>query len=283
MLILGDRVITPAEADDFQSVYEAAVILPEGDPNKLYPFPLIEGVENTTEANTVGTLGLGYQEVLREGKPAYQFNLVVGQCQYQALRKFNGYTGKAYVYDSLKSLWGYEMNNGDMSGYSVASFWVSGNDFSNGTDPVNALITVVFADPEQYHDYSSFISIDFNIKDVKGLQDVTLSQAAAPAANVYKIAVQTVCDKTNVYTAYSTQLASATLWNAKVKATGATLAITTVTGDAALEAYTVTFDSTAFTALPSGAEIELGLDAPPALAAGNVFGIEGTPLTIIKP
>lgn len=283
MPIPGYKEFTPSEADDFQAAYEAAVLEPEGSDEKLYPFPLVQGVTNNTEANTVGTLGLGYQEVLREGKPAFEFNVVIGQCLYQALRKFNGYTGPMFIVDSEKSFWGYEKNNGNLAGYDVSSFWVSGNDFSNGTDPVNAKITFVLADPEQYHDLSTFVSLSFNIKEIKGLQNVTLSQAAVAAANVYKIAVKTVCDETNIYDAYSTALAVAGLWNAKVVTTGATLTITTVVVDAALKAFTVTFDSTAYTALASGSKIELFLDPPAQLAAGNVFGIEGNVLTITKP
>jgi hypothetical protein len=99
---------------------------------------------------------------------------------------------------------------------------------------------------------------------------------------VYKIAVKTACAGTNIYDAFADALAVPALWKATVIATKASLAITTVAKDAALQASTVTFDSTTYTALPSGSKIELKLVDPPALAEGDVFGIESVPFIITK-
>lgn len=280
--ILGDREITPAEADAFQAVYEAAVKAATGDDDKLYPFPLIQNVDDQTEAPTEGSLGLGFTEVLREGHVKYQFRVVIGQCLYKALRKFNGYTGHCFIYDNLKQLWGYEKANGNLSGYKVASFFVTGNGFGNGSDPVSATVTIVLESPEEFHDYAAFIPIDFNIGDIKGLQDAELFEAAAHVTNVYKIGIKTACDETNLYDAYSALIASAAVWNLVRLDTGATVSITSVAVDATLKAWTVTADNTAYTALPAGTKLQFKLDDPADLDSADITGIESIALVVTK-
>lgn len=282
--VLGRKEFTPADMADFEAAYDAAVNAPMSDPNKLFPFPIIQDAANNATDNKKGTLGLGYTTTLLEGKPAYTWKVVIGQCQFKALRKFNGYKGPMFVPDVTNTFWGALKPNGNFVGYDVADFFVSGNDFGTGSDPVTATISVSLADAVQFNDFAAWIDTnDFNISDYKGLQDVQIVSLAAPTVSAFKLGGTFACSSVNAYDAYADALAVVGAWTAKSGNTA--LTITSVAKDAVLGGWTVTVDATAFGALASGAKVVINLASPAVLSALTtpVVGIEGVAYTYTKP
>lgn len=262
----------------FEAALTAAIMLPEGSSGKLYPFPEIKEIENKTEANKEGTLGLGYKETLSEGLPAYNYKVKVGQDQYQKMRKFNGVTIPVYTLDGNGNIWGMVNANGTFSGIS-ASIFVSGNGFGDGNGIVTAVISVSYQSASDFNDSGKYFPMTLGYNEVQGLLDVDLTEISH-ASNVYKIAatIDTAQLGTtlNMYDDYADALAVAGLWKAYTGANYATpLTITSVAKDPTVKGWTVTFDSTAFSALSTGAKIKLEFTTPALLDAADISGTSG--------
>jgi hypothetical protein len=149
-------------------------------------------------------------------------------------------------------------------------------------------MTISASDPEEFAQSRYFVLPNtFVATDYGVLLDVELYSKVAPSSNVFKIdgLVQTgeVKNSQSAYTNFGATLAVGSLWYAKNTVTGAAITITSVVVDAVNGCYTVTLDSTQFTALASGTVIEIGLNAPTVLDAANVTGVEGVAMTYTKP
>lgn len=289
VMLVGSAEFSPSEVATsaaFQTALLDRLKRAEGDSEKLYPFPLIEGVTDNTEANKEATLGNGRKIVLSEGRPGMTFDCEIGVTQEKAIRRFNKSTLPVFIFDESKNVWGRENAAGNFVGQD-AQLFTKGTGFGDFNNATLAKISVNFISASDFFDDAAYVSTDFSTTDLEGLLNVVLAEISH-ASNVYKIKGYVknanLGNNVNIYGSYPDALASAGLWVAKTGSTfQTTLTLTSVAKDTALEAYTVTFDSTAFTALSSGAKIKLSLAAPSVLDAADVVGIESVPLIITKP
>jgi len=290
VIILGGKAFSPAEYAN-NAAYEAALLeainLENGNSEKMYPFPEIQNTVNNTEANTEGTTGSGFKMILREGKPVYTFGVIVGTNLEKQMRKFNNKIVPVTVFDKNKNSWGKLDIDKNFVG-TDALIYVSPKPYSDGNsvDTEYTLVTVSFLSMADFADDAAFVPTTFSISNLEGLLDAKL-RVISNASNVYKIAVEfenaQLGGNVNFYDKYATELASAALWRSFTGAALATpLTITSVAADAALKAFTVTLDTTAYAALSAGAKILLDLETPPVLLAAAVRGIEGDPVIITK-
>jgi hypothetical protein len=254
---------------------------------KIFPLPEVQEIADTSEANTEGTMGLGFKTVLREGKPSYSYKFFAGASLLKQLRKFNNSTVRVMEYDTNGNMW-FTTSGSTILGYRAKLFFTGGK-AATGAAVEEGVVTLTLSilDTTEYLDNAKFMPIEGNINDIEGLLDVDLSEPTAHVSNAHKIKVQADTSQANLkidfYDDYSTLLASASLWEAFTGATFSTpLTITSVAADAANKAFTVTFDNTAYTALSAGAKIKLNLKAPDVLAAADVTGIEGIAVTLTK-
>ena len=276
-----------ADSATLQAALLAAMILPNGDSDKLYPFPEILQVGVETEADTTGGLALGPQRRLRKGRPAYVFSCEIGQYQYQKLLAFDGKTLPVFTFDDENNLWGYRAA-ADTNTVNVKPFkgeqayiTISGNGFKDGNSAEAgvAQIRIAFLSVDDFEKRSAFASLpNLSSGDLVGLKDVILSEPQAHASNVHKVAMKIanakVAGDINIFDDYGTAIAALS-WTAFTGATFATsLTITSIAVDNTLKCLTVTFDSTAYTALSSGAKIKLVPPTAAVLDAADVTGIE---------
>lgn len=260
--------------------------LSKDDADKIFPIPEAQDLADASEANKEGSLNLGFKTVLLEGRPAYKIKMFAGSSLAKALRKFNNQTVRIREYDA----------NGNMAGTMVGSkfygfkakLFFTGNKIATGQAVEEGIeeCTVSILSTSEYFDNVKFIGITGNIDNVVGLNDAA-ARLVSKAANVYKVAFEIPKPQPgqviNVADQYSTALASSSLFTAFTGAGFATpLAITSVTYDAAAHALAVTFDSTAFNALASGAAIRLVPAAPTALDTANVPGVELASIVLTK-
>lgn len=298
VLIIGGRRFAEGEyatSAAFQEALIEAIGLATGDSDKMFPFPETQNVTNNTEANVTATTGLGFTFTLREGRPSYTFGVFAGSSQERQLRKFNGSTVPAIIFDSNGNVWGKLNADGTFSGSPVQIF-TAAKPFSDGSsvDTEYTNVTISFENASDFGDNAAFVSTDFNVSDLEGLLDAALVQATSSNTNARKIAVlykgAQLGGNLNIGDKYSTELADATLWTLKRVDTGASVAFTSiawdpaqaVTGSQKPGAFTVTIDSTAYTALPVNTKLLLNLVAPPLLAAEGAVGIEGVELLLTK-
>lgn len=285
---VGGKVFQPSEygtPDDFQAAFKAAVKLATGDSDKLFPFPEIVGTTDQTDALKTATLGYGLKQITLEGRPGYEFQVVCGQALFQAMRKFNRAIVPVFMTDDQNLEWGTYASDKTWSG-ELAQVFVSGNGYGDGAKTLNATVTLYYQSASDFNDFSKYVPLNFNINEAKGLKTVTLSAYAAQAANVFHIQglVETaqLGKFLNMELDFGTDLADEAKWIC-TKEDGTPFTITSV-ADVAGKGWTVTLDSTAYTALASGAKLFLSWENATALDADDITGVENVdPLVLVKP
>lgn len=283
----GSKVITSISSSaNFQTFLETNSKLSKSNAEKIFVFPIVQDVADATEANTTGTLNQGFTTVLREGKPAYTFKVFAGQSLVPQLRKFNNTSVKVLIMDTNNRVWGVKSGANFIG--AQAKIFVGGLKFATGeaVEEGVATISLSYLSATELNNDAAYGEITTSA-DIIGLIDLILTETAAKAANVYKIGVNIATSEIggfiNLYDTYSTQLASAALWEAFTGATYSTpLTITSVAADAVNSGWTVTFDATEFTALPALANIKLQLKSPPTLDAADVIGVESGSIILVK-
>jgi hypothetical protein len=288
--LVGGKAFTSSEYADsatLQTAILAAINLPTGDANKLYPFPEVLEVAVNTEADTTGSLALGPVRRLRKGRPSYTYSVEIGHLQYQKLLAFDGKTVPVFTLDDASNMWGYRAvaaantpNTNTWKG-EQAYVTISGNGFEDGANAATGVctITVSYLSVDDFEKRGTYASLpDLAAGDMTGLLDVMLSEPQAHAANVYKIKMSIPLPKLasdlNIYDDYGAAIAALTFTAGTGTNYATPLVITSVAVDATLKALTVTFDSTAHTALPALTKIKLSPPTVSALVAASVTGIE---------
>lgn len=282
-----------AEADyaDAGTFFDALVAnskLSKLDANKVFVLDEVQEIEKTSEANTEGALGLGFKTILREGRPAYRFKFFGGSDQLKRLRKFNNQTVRVVEYDANGVAWVYQTGT-EAKGFQAKLFF-TGNDMATGQNVEEGVIEgyISILSISEYKDNCKWVDLsDYNIEDVKALIDVQLAKLSN-ASNVHKITM--IAAGTNLIEGYNIGAdfgAAVALLDANFSAlSGAgvpatALVITSVTYDSALEALTVTYDSTAYSSATGN--IKLVPPTPTQLDAGDVTGVELLSVTYAKP
>jgi len=292
-IIIGGGEFTSsqyADSDTLQDALIAKTLLPTGDSNKLFAFPVINQIAVNTEADTTGSLAQGPVVRLRKGRPSFTYTLQdIGQYQFQKLLAFDNKTVPVFTFDDGSLLWGYRatgaantVNNNNFKG-ERALITIGGNGFKDGqnVETGQMTVTVSYLSADDFEKRGTFASLpDLSSGDVAGLVDVTLVEPVAHTTNVYKvrpvIQLPKLSGDLNIFDEYGAALAALSAqWSAYTGATFSTpITITSIAVDNTLKALTVTFDSTAFTALASGAKIKLVPPTATQLDAGDIPGYE---------
>lgn len=286
----GGKVFQKSEyatPDLFQAALKAACKLPTGNSSKLFPFPEIVGTTEQTDALKTAAFGYGLKQITIEGRPGYEFQIICGQTQYQALRHFNRAIVPIVMVDDVNNGWGTYNPDTTFNG-EYAQVFVAGNGFGDGSKTLNATVTLMYQSASDFHDSSKYVPMNFNPNEAKGLLSFSLSEYAVHAANVYHIAGLVETAKLGTFlqidseTGVGAALATSAMWVATL-ADGSTLAITTAAYVAG-KGWTITFDTTAYAALASLSKIFLSTVNSTALDAADVTGVENVePLVLVKP
>ena len=286
LLVWNDtEAISAISGSQFQPYMEAASKKSKSDSGKLFVFPIIQDITDKTESNKEGSLNQGFKTVLLEGKPAYDFKVFAGQSQVPQLRKFNNQSLNTLILDNHNRIWG--VKSGENFKGAQAKIFTGGLKFATGQNVEEGVVSISlsYLVASELNDDAAFGEVE-STAGIVGLLDANLTYVSN-VSNVFKIDVAIPTSKIgnaiSLYAEKSTQLANAALWVAKTGATFSTaLAITSVAVDPALSCWTVTFDSAAYTALASGAKIQLTLADPTTLDAADVDEIEGVPVILTK-
>lgn len=286
--IVGGKAFTSSEyadADTFQAALTAATKLDAGNASKLFAFPEIKEVNITTPASSSGNLAFGSVKRLVKGIPSLEYLVEIGWTEYQKLLAFDNKIVPVFTLDDAGNFWGYRAaaaaytpNTKNFTG-ELARVNVEGSGFENGTEASSgvAKITISYISVDDFEKRGTYINLpNLSSGDLVGLKDVMLSEPQAHSTNVYKIKATIPLPKLggdlNIYDEFGAILAAAT-WTAFTGATfGTSLAITSIAVDATLKALTVTFDTTAFSALAGGAKIKL---VPPSVQTLDTAGATG--------
>ena len=275
-----------ADSGSFEEALEEAMLLAKSNANKVYAFPAANETTDNTGDPATGTLADGYEEVLNEALPKYLLRSKVGTCQQQQMASFNGWPGKIYIVDESNILWFRTTSSGGAAGFATGYLYTNPPKFKGSTDVQTANTRLTFGSIDDFKTNVGAIQLEFNVAALVNILDVVLDDresenTSGALNNVFVIGGKTKCEGTDIYEAFSTALASTSMWQA-YESDGTVIPLTSVTGNAGEEGWNITLDSTAFNALASGAVFYIDLAAPATLVAGGVTGIEGIRLRFRK-
>lgn len=273
------------DADTFQAKLVSNSKLSKDDSQKIFVINEAQDVTDASDSNKEGSLNLGFKAVLIEGKPGYKVKFFAGGDLLKRLRSFNNQTIRVLEYDANGVVWGTKSGS-NFKGFQAKLFF-SGNKIATGQNVEEGVVevTVSILSTSEYFDNAYWMETTGNIEDVKGLIDVPLAKVSN-STNVYKISMKVVGsnlkENYNIYDDYGAAIAATTFTAGTGTSYGTSLAVTSVAVDASLKCLTVTFDSTAYTALASGTKIKLIPPTPTVLDAADITGIELLPVVVTK-
>lgn len=279
-LLFGSVSFAPADYAD-QDTLEAAILAAirqaSGTSSKLFPMPVIQGTTDKTVAAKFGTLGYGLEIKLLRSKQGYEFDVLAGTDLEKRLIAFDNKTLPVLILDDASNVWGIKDSSDNFKGakYRVG---VEPRGFGDAQNPKTTKITISLVDSRDFVENSVFATTSFNASDLVGLLDVETYSAAAHSSNVFHIGVKATTNQLgkviNLHDYYATELAATAAWAVTVAGVAKTL--TSVANDTTNGGWTITVDSTEYTAISTGAVIKFALVAPPALAALDVTNLENT-------
>lgn len=253
---------------------------------KVFVLNEVQDVQRNAEQNVTGNLGLGFQQVLREGRPAYTAKIFGGADLLKRLRQFNNQTVRLIEIDANNVGWMY--SSGTTARGFQAKLFFSGNMLATGQNVEEGVIDVGISilSVSEYFDSAKWVDFsDENIEDIVSLIDVPLAYVSA-ASNVHqismKIADSNLVSDYNIYDDYGTTIATLDSDFSATSSEDGALTITSITANSTLKTLAVTYDNTQYTAIGAGT-ITLTPPTPAQLDAADVIGIELVAVTYTKP
>lgn len=282
-----DFKLTESDIANIQTFLEAKTRAAKG--SRIYPVQNFISLTDGTEDATVESFAYGQKETVREGIYSWSFVFRKGGVSLSnKLRTFNGKESSFSVvfFDAQNALYASSITeaNGSKSivGITLSRIYAAPWKVNDGTKNSAYMINVEFS-PTYINEKLGFVKIDaadYLLTELNGLQDLVLSQAAAPAASgVFTVAIATDCGE-NLFDTYGALLVNPSLWVATNKTTGAAINVTSVVANSGLKVFTVTLD-TADTDYPAtvGLPVEFTLVDSVSLATANIVGFEAGILT----
>lgn len=280
-------------SDAFLAKMIANSKLPKSHANKVFVLNEIQDIADNSEADKEGTLNQGFKATLVEGKPGYKIKTFAGSDLTKRIRTFNNQNLRIVEYDANGVFWVLPKNS-KAYGFQ-AKIFSKGNKAATGQNVEEGIVetTVGFLSTTEYFDSAKWVETPTggNVEDIVPLLDVSMTYVSK-ASNVYKIKLEVPGSSlTGAYNIYDSDAGTTVTAVAALAASfsagtgtnyGTSLAITSIGVDASLKTLTVTFDSTAFTALSSGAAIKLTPPTPAQLDGGNVSETELLPVIVTK-
>lgn len=279
-ILIFNGAIAAADYVSIDAFFAKMVInskLSKSDANKVFVINEAQEIADSSDSNKEGSLNLGFKTVLLEGKPGYKIKLFAGADLLKRLRTFNNQTVRIVEYDANGTFWGTKVGT-SFKGYQ-AKFFVTGGKIATGQNVEEGVVEihVSILSTSEYFDNSYWMESTGNIEDITPLLDVNLT-FISKASNVFKIGISVpgsnLIGSYNPYDEVGALIAALTFTAGTGTNYGTPLTITSVAVDASLKALTVTFDSTAYTALAAATKIKLSGPTPAVLDAADVTETE---------
>lgn len=247
---------------------------------RVYPvWDLLNFEDNTGDPATGGIGNLSTATIITsEAVPAFSFGYNGTEARHQRMSSMNSMSLDVFFVDDAWVVYG--TANGDgLSGYDVLQAYADTSKFIV-SDAVNQYrFRVTLGNIAQYRDSTRYVVTNSGILTAVGLINVQLSQLSA-VDNVHKI--QAISDGgTNLEPLHGAALAGLT-WTAQNLETGDVFVVTSSADDAALDAFTITLDTTAWAALATGDRVQINGPTAAAMAAAGVKPFEMLSVIVVK-
>jgi hypothetical protein len=247
---------------------------------RIYPVWDFEQPNDGSEEATIQSFNTGAKHVVREGFNDWRFQYVAGGLSLHVnVRKFNGNAWDFYFVDSENKIMGIAGSTATKLKAIPSTggfFWATPWKMNDGSKIAEYILQFVF-NVKYSNDLVNFVKCDFDLPStLYGLQDVTLSGAAAVTASNYNVTAKTKSVGTNLGDLYPAALAAAGMWIAKNGTTGAAVTITGVTYDSVNKYFVIDTDAADPDYPTAGQKMSITLAAPSVLDAAGITGYEST-------
>lgn len=293
IMAYGGKVFSRAETATeaaFRAAFKAAMVLPNGDSNKLYPIPENVGINDQTAAPKTSTLGsYGPDVVLVSGRGVYEFDLAIGITLEKTLGKLNGEIVPFFIWDDKKNTWGCDDGNEGFAGVDCVVNVIP-KPFEDGKDARVTKFKISMVNHSQFSDDALYVpSKSFKGSDFKGLNDVFLRIGDSNELGTkYRIftemktsAAGVVLNIFDEFKGSALGLLSSGLWKAKsgltdLTVTGVSILETAVAGVGAVAGVRATGSRTMTVLGADGDTIFLSMSGTPIMPTVTKTGAEST-------
>lgn len=274
-LLVFDTFLTNAYKDDLPA-------------KRYYPFVNAVDTQDKSEAATYETYPDGSKVKIRDGKYMLEFKFKGGIKAYQQHKSFDKKHTSfdvQFIDEISNAVLGTKYKNSnsfDFAGFSLSMIDVSQYKHASQAGSGEWMITLTLLNNAEFDANGVAVQFDstFSVGSLQGLRDIDIT-INTQVTNVLNVTV--TANGENLLTLYPTAIVQTAIWKA-TKADNTVLAITSVAASTTtVGAITVTFDSTAYTALAAGSVLKLTLGPVSAMTAALINGYEGESyVTIIK-
>lgn len=215
---------------------------------RVFPYHNWINVADNTEDVTINTTDYGAKIFIKDGFYDFTFRYQKGGVQlHQELAKNEG-SGKYFLlYDGNGVAYGYKVGT-LLKGIPTELFKVLPWRPNTGAEAAQYLLRMIINPIYLNKGNLGFIKVkdalDFNLFDVAGLQDVEL-ELVSLAGNIATVKAYSKISKVDMYDAFSTNMMETTAWTARNE-DSTDAPITTVTLNATLKAWVITFSGGVF-------------------------------------
>lgn len=272
-------------SEGFETALQNAMLLANGNANKIFLFPEMRDVTNNTGDPNTGALADGFEEVLNEALPKYLLKSTPGICVQQAMASYNGWAGKLFFIDENNVLLYKTKTNGGGKMFNCGYLYTNPPSPKGSGDVQTANTRVTFGSIDDFKSNVGALKLDFNPADLTQMQDVILTDeedenVSGALNNTFLIGAKTRCDETNLYTTYKDLLTLA-LWRA-YQSDGTALSLSGVTPIDGSSAWQVVMTYAVYNALPTGTVFYIDLVPPVTLRGSDIDGLEAVKIRFVK-
>lgn len=280
-LIFADRgtVFTAAQCASvatFIAAVETKTTAARG--GRVYPFwSLLNFTDNTGEPTKGGLGNLTTAQInVSDAVPVFRFGYAGGEIQHKRLSAIMGGSYDVFFVDSQYAVYG-TASGADMKGYQCYDIYVPPSKYIVQDAVDQYAIELTLASITEYRDQSRYLIANSTLTAKRGLVNVNLLLVSS-TANAHTVTF--LADGgTNLQPLYTTAIDTGNV-SAKNLTSGATMTLTSV---AAIGTnYVITIDSTEWTALASGTNVQISFGPASQLASDGITPYDGIPLIVIK-
>lgn len=275
---------TPADmatVASFIAALKTKTTAPRGQ--RAYPmFDLLNFADGTAEPATGGVGNLSTATfMVNEAVPVFTYGYDGSEARHKTMSAMLSSSLDMMLVDAGWAVYGCCTDGTNLKGYSVLQLYPYIPKFVVADSVDQYHFRATLSNITEYREQSAYFVANSGLVNVQGLINFKLMELSH-TTNVYKI--QAIADGgTSMGILYGATLAAMTFTAKDLDNNNATIAITSVAYDATLDALTVTFDSTAWPALPSGHRIQLSPPIASVLSTGGIKPYEGFSVIITKP
>lgn len=249
---------------------------------RVYPVWDILNFEDSTGDPATGGVGnLSTASIItNDAVPVFRFGYGGSEARHKRLSAMTGASLDVFLVDEQYAVYGRDNGNNGFSGYNILQAYPYTSKFIVADSVNQYSFRLTLSSITQYRDQSLYVVANSGLTSALGLMNVNLIYLSN-STNAYKF--NAIVDGGTEFTALYGSGVAALTWTAKNLQTGAAVTLTTVAYDSTLKAFTVTIDSTMYTGLATGDQVQITPPTPAQLATAGVKPFEILPVVITKP